>query len=219
MTIPTPIPTPTSNPPSPPPDADRSPTSEPAGRGRRVAVIASAVVLLLALVGVGSWAWWFRPSARDPVVRFTQSVPADVEAEARAAVADFVDTFEAHRDCPGTAEVVLVRNVAGGDARYVEGEGAIEIEIPTTPERFRESLVHELAHHVEHRCPEFEQVRRSWADRTGVAWTGQERWEERPSEQWAEVVVEMVLGERRLHGDEMRIDPTLVALAADWIEG
>ncbi len=182
-------------------------------------MIALVSVLMLAAVGVGLWAWLLRPPPRDPVVRFTQPIPADVEAEARAAVAAFVAVFETRRDCAGTAGVELVRDVEGGDARYVEHDAAIEIEIPTTPERFRESLVHELAHHVEHRCPEFEQLRQAWTQHTAIAWSGQERWEERLSEQWAETVVELVLGERLLHGDEMRIDPTLVVLASDWIEG
>jgi hypothetical protein len=214
----TPTRTQTASPPSPPPDPGGPPDAATRVSRVRVAVIALASVLVVVSLGVGVWAWLLRPPPRDPVVRFTQSIPVDVEAETRAAVAEFVAVFEARRDCAGTAGVELVRDVEGGDARYLDEDAAIEIEIPTTPERFRESLVHELAHHVEHRCPDFEQLRRAWTEHTGTAWSGQERWDERPSEHWAEVVVEMVLGERLLHGDEMRIDPTLVVLASDWIE-
>lgn len=214
----TPTPTSTASPPSPPPEVDGA-RGAPASSRRRLVLIVSGLALTLVAVGIGLWAWLLRSSPRDPVVRFTQPIPADVEAEARAAVADFVTVFEARRDCAGTAEVVLVRDVEGGDARYVDSDAVVEIEIPTTPERFRESLVHELAHHVERRCPQFEDLLRAWDAQTAVPWTGQELWEDRPSEQWAEVVVEMVLGERRLHGEDMPIDAALVVLAQEWIEG
>lgn len=182
-------------------------------------VAVAAVVVVAVVVATVGWATWPRPQASDPVVRFVQPVPTDVESEARAAVADFVAVFDARRGCAGTAEVVLVRDVEGGDARYLDSEGVIEIEIPTTPERFRESLIHELAHHVEHRCLDFAELRRAWTEQTGIVWSGQDRWEDRPSEQWAEVVVEVVLGERMLHDDDMPIDANLVVLAVDWIEG
>lgn len=216
----TPIPTPTANPPSPPSEAGDGPTGPARTRRPRRVVWAGGLVVLAVAVAllVGSF-WRFGASAHDPVIRFTQPVPVDVDTNARAAVASFVALLGARRDCVGTAEVVLVRDVAGGDARYLATDGTVEIEIPTTPARFRESLIHELAHHVEHRCPDFDRLRRSYVGRTAIVWTGQERWEERPSEQWAELVVELVLGERMLHGDEMSIDPVLVELVADWLAG
>jgi hypothetical protein len=214
----TPTRTPTSNPPSPAPERELE-CSRPRRRDHRIALAAVIAASVVVLAAIAVWMMWLRSTPRDPVIRFTQPIPADVETEARAAVADFVDVFAARRDCMGTAEVVLVDEVDGGDARYVDVDGVIEIEIPTTPERFRESLVHELAHHVERTCPDFAVLRGTWAEQTGIDWSGQDRWEDRPSEQWAEVVVEMVLGERMLHGDEMPIDADLVVLAVDWIEG
>ncbi len=176
------------------------------------------VVFASAGVALAAWFGWFRP-AREPVVRFGQPIPADVEAEARAAVADYVGVFAARRACAPPADVVLVRDVEGGDARYVAEDGRVEIEIPTTPARFRESLVHELAHHLEHRCADFGELREAWLAQAGGAWSGHQRWEDRPSEQWAEAVVDIVLGERILHGDEMVLDPELVALVREWADG
>jgi len=207
------IPTSTSNRPD-------SPSDPPVRRWvRRKIVSTIGVVVVAVIIGVVALYGWIREPQRDPVVRFAQAIPSDVEGEARAAIAEFTDVFGPRRACIPTAHVVLVRDVDGGDARYLADAAAIEIEIPTTPARFRESLVHELAHHVERACPAFADLRDEWLARSGaVAWSGQERWEDRPTEQWAEAVVGLVLGERLLHGDEMTIDPDLVLLAGEWLD-
>ena len=151
---------------------------------------------------------------------FVQAVPDDVEAEAGAAVAAFRARFEARRGCLGGAEVVLVDEVADGDARYLPEEDLIEIEIPTSPRRFRESLVHELAHHVEHSCPDFDPVRRDIQAVTGSEdWSGAVRWADRPAELWAEAVVELVLGERVRFARSVPVDPAIVDIARAWASG
>ena len=187
-------------------------------RRRTMAIVAIVVVGVALAAGVGVAAW--PRHDHRPLVRLVQHVPDDVEREARAAVARFASVFAARRGCIPTAEVVLVREIEGGDARYLAEDAIVEIQIPTTPARFRESLVHELAHHVELTCPAFGELRAAWlAGVAETAWSGQERWEDRPSEQWAETVVEIVLGERRLHGDEMSLDAERSAAAAAWIAG
>ena len=114
--------------------------------------------------------------------------------------------------------MVLVDDVPDGDARYLRAEAVIEIEIPTSPRRFRDSLVHELAHHVERRCPDFPVVRNEVLAITGAdSWTGQPRWADRPSELWAESVVEVVLGERVRFGRTVPLDPALVEVVGSWI--
>jgi hypothetical protein len=148
-----------------------------------------------------------------------QDVPADVRAELDVTWARFTDRFEARTSCIGTVSLELVRDVEGGDARYVHRRARIEIEIPTTPARFRESVVHELAHHVEHTCPDFEQLRDELHPRWGGPdrpWTGGDVWAEIPSEMWAEAVVELVNGERIRHADEIVVDPQVVELIVAW---
>lgn len=191
---------------------------DPDRRRTRRWVIAAIAGALVGAVGVAvAVAAWPRAD-REPVVRLVQPVPADVEAEVRAAVAEFVAVFEPRRDCIGGAAVELVATVGGGDARYRAEHALIEIEIPTTPERFRESLVHELAHHVEHSCADFDELRVAILELQGeTAWASQPHWPDRPSEQWAETVVAIVLDERVRHGGEIPLDLELIELVAAWI--
>jgi hypothetical protein len=194
---------------SPPPDERRS--------RRRLALAGSIVVALVGAATIGAIVAWPSDGPAAPVVTFVQPVPDDVETEARSAVAAFVEQFAARRACIGGAEVMLVDEVPDGDARYLAAEALIEIEIPTSPRRFRDSLVHELAHHVEHRCPNFAALRDEIMALTGAAaWTGQTRWADRPSELWAESVVEAVLGERVRFGRSVPMDPALVDAVRDW---
>jgi hypothetical protein len=197
---------------SPPPDERRR-------HGRRL-VVAGAIATIVGAAVAGAIVAWPSDEQAAPVVTFVQPVPHDVETEARSAVAAFVERFATRRECAGGAEVLLVDEVPDGDARYLPAEAVIEIEIPTSPRRFRDSLVHELAHHVEHRCPDFTALRDEVLALTGAtAWTGQHRWADRPSELWAESVVEVVLGERVRFGRSVPIPPVLVDAVRDWADG
>jgi hypothetical protein len=193
-------------------------TSSPSDRRRRLRLI-GAVVLVGVIVGVGAVARARSGSvSAEPVVRMRQRVPTAVEQEVRIAVADFVGVFAARRRCIGGAELQLVHEIDDGDARYVAAEYLIEIEIPTSPRRFRESLVHELAHHVDHSCPDADVLRTELVTVVGATgWTGQERWEDRPSELWAEAVVEIVLGERVRFERSVPLDHGVVEAARRWI--
>lgn len=195
-------------------------TSSPSDRRRRVRLVDVVVFVgVVVAVGVGA-AVWARSGnvATEPVVRMRQRVPAAVEQEVRATVADFVAVFAARRGCIGGAELQLVREIDDGDARYDVAENLIEIEIPTSPRRFRESLVHELAHHVDRSCPDADMLRTDVMTVIGATdWTGQERWEQRPSELWAEAVVEIVLGERVRFERSIPLDHGVVDAARRWI--
>jgi hypothetical protein len=197
-------------------------TSSPSDRRRPIGragaiVLAAVVAAVAAAVGVGIAV--AAPSGSvEPVVRMRQRVPAGVEQEVRATVADFVAVFEARRGCLGGAELELVRELDDGDARYIAADRLIEIEIPTSPRRFRESLVHELAHHVDHSCPDAHVMRTDVMTAIGATdWSGQQRWEERPSELWAETVVEIVLGERVRFERSIPLDERVVDAARRWI--
>jgi len=183
---------------------------------RRVAVFA---LVAAALVAVGVALVSDVPRADLIVV---QEVPSDVQAEVDILWRRFVGTFGARRSCFGDVSLMLVRDVEGGDARYVGAESLIEIEIPTTPARFRESLAHELGHHVERTCIEFSELRAAMLtelDMADSSWSGGDVWEQIPAEIWAEGVVGLVNGERILHGDDMPIDPSITALIEAWARG
>ena len=184
---------------------------------RRFWIAAGAAIAVVGLIGVITvLAVRQNPKARIIVV---QDVPADVRAEMNATWGRFIDRFADRRRCFSDVSVVLVDQVDGGDARYVGDEARIEIEIPTTPARFRESLTHELAHHVERTCDEFDELRTTLHPVFGGPdrpWIGGEIWEEIPSELWAEAVVALVNGDRLLHGDDMPIDEAVIDLIAKW---
>ena len=61
----------------------------------------------------------------------------------------------------------------------------------------------------------------AWADASGTqsaGWTAGE-WQERPSEQFAETVVQVVLGERVRFGRTMTLPDYAEPLVTDWFAG
>lgn len=184
---------------------------------RRFWIAAVAALAIVGLIGVIT----VRAVRPDPKARIIvmQDVPDDVLAEMNTTWGRFIDRFADRRTCFADVTVVLVDRVEGGDARYVGDEALIEIQIPTTPARFRESLTHELAHHVERTCDEFDDLRTTLHPQFGGPdrpWNGGETWEETPSELWAEAVVALVNGERLLHADDMPIDEDAIDQIAEW---
>jgi acetylornithine deacetylase/succinyl-diaminopimelate desuccinylase-like protein len=180
-------------------------SSDP-GRGRGPIALA----LLALAVGCGA-----RPATPQLVV--PQPVPPDVTAELDAVWSGFLAVFGGRLDCIPDVTVLLVADVDGGDARYVPSDARVEIAIPTTPARFRESVAHELAHHVEHQCPSFSELQADLQHRFGDgAWSTGDTWEELPSERWAEHVVELVNGERIRHATEVPVSAALLDMIAAW---
>lgn len=176
-----------------------------------------SIVVILALSNVATSA--AAPPTREASLKVVQDVPADVQAELDLTWSRFLDHFGSRRGCFDDVSVVLVPQVRGGDARYVIDERLIEIQIPTTPARFRESFAHELAHHVEHTCPEFVELKAVLQPRLGGlygAWSSGAVWEEIPSELWAEGVVQLVNGVRILHADDMPVDASVIRLIEAW---
>ena len=161
-------------------------------------------------------------SSRAPRLRFVQDVPDDVRRASDATFERFLERFAGRAACVDNVSVELVRAVDGGDARYVAGDRRIEIRIPTTPRRYEESLAHELAHHLERTCDEFEPLRVALEPLLGgdeVAWASGPVWEEIPSERFAEAVVELVNGARIRHTDTVAVDPAAREVIARWGTG
>ena len=159
---------------------------------------------------------------RVAVPTFTQQVPADVRRETGATWAAFTARFAARADCWDDVSIELVRVVDGGDARYVAADARIEIRIPTTPARYRESLVHELAHHVERTCADFVSLRSALGPLLAGGtdtWFSGATWEAVPSERYAEAVVELVNEQRIRHEDDVPVDDEVIALVERWGAG
>lgn len=184
----------------------------------RRAVVGAVLVVVAGVAAYGAVRWWTHPQPAELVV--VQDVPDDVRRELAASWERFEQVFPARLTCIDEVDVVLVGEVADGDARYLRSEATIEIEIPTTPARFRESVAHELAHHVEWTCPAFSSLRREiLLELDTDDWSTGPSWFETPSEIWAEHVVELVDGERRRHRDEIPADPAVLALIERWGAG
>lgn len=146
-----------------------------------------------------------------------QDVPPDVHAELTTIWSAFTTLFEARLACIDDVRVLLVRDVDGGDARYVAATSTIEVEIPTTPARFRESVAHELAHHVERSCDDFAGLRDEVGPMLGGGdwWSGR-TWYDTPSERWAEHVTELLVDERVRHVDEIPVSGEVLAAIIRW---
>lgn len=148
-----------------------------------------------------------------------QPVPDDVTLELVTVWQGFLELFQQRADCIPDVTVWLVDDVTGGDARYLPVESRIEVAIPTSPRRFRESVAHELAHHLEHGCAEFSELRDALSDEldpTGSGWHAGDRWEEIPSERWAEHVVHLVNGERVRFADDIPLFPAVLDEITRW---
>ncbi len=162
-------------------------------------------------------------ATQDPEPRLvpTQDLPDDVAILLDETWTGFLDAAPAHRDCIGTVRIELVGDVDGGDAAYRPDERLILVEIPTSPRRFPESVVHELAHHLDAVCRPDRDLRSGLRIAQGIEadrpWARSERWEDRPAEHLAEAVVEVVRGERVLHGDLLPLAPETVELVERWL--
>jgi hypothetical protein len=185
------------------------------------ALAALAWVTVAAAVGAASFVAVRRITAADLVT--DQDLPADVRAEVDTTWAAFLEVFGPRRHCFDDVRLRLVGEVGGGDARYLPDGRRIEIEIPTSPARFRDSLAHELAHHVEHSCGAFGELRREFAALPGLAgrdWNDEDdRWEDRPAELWAEAAVELVTGTRVRTGRTFDLPTGSTEIVAAWAAG
>ena len=140
--------------------------------------------------------------AGPAAVLFEEGVPPDVQALTRTTWDRFVSAFPARAECLHPVIVVAARELqhrAGYDpARHV-----VRIRIPGTAPNLSASLIHGFAHHLEFTCPAHRGLRGPFLAAQGLPprapWFEGPSWEQTPSEQFAEAVVEAVLGERHAH--------------------
>ncbi len=168
-----------------------------------------AVLGLLALAACGGG---------GPALTFAESTPADVRELATGVLADTAAALPAHARCLDGATLVGDRDLA--DRAEYEPEGArVVLRIPATAGQLTVSLVHELAHHLEFACPAQRDVRAPFLEASGLPgdtrWFEGPSWEETPSEQFAEAVVQLVVG----HPDRRRpvhVSARALAVVAGW---
>jgi hypothetical protein len=184
----------------------------------RSTIIAIVGIALAATVAI-AWALDTGDES-SPTLIVGDSVASDFEALARQTFDEFVVATPAIADCFGAPRLEAA---PGLDelATYDRHSVTIAVRVPATAPSLTESLVHEFAHHAEAACSSHQELRGDFltaqGHEPGTAWFGDDRWEDRPSEQYAEAVVQVVLGERRRNQLLIRLTPEAVALIADWL--
>ena len=181
-------------------------------RLRRLAVVATV------LTGAVWAAFEFGPSI-DP----RQRLPDDVALLTASTWDRFEAAFPAQAGCLTDVELELVEEVAGGAARYIASERLILIEIPTSPRRYVESLTHELAHHLDAGCDADLAIGATIRTAQGLdpqaPWEGARAWAARPSEHYAEAVLEYVTGDRYTHADVIDVSEEGLDVVRAWAGG
>jgi hypothetical protein len=182
-------------------------------RRSRIALVVLAAVAAVAVVA----------SARPigPTVRFTDETPGDLRAVTTRAWERFTTAFPGRRECLGDVTVGVAWRLPDR-ARYEPEAALVLIRAPGTAANLEATLLHEFAHHAEHRCSPSAAFRRRFVTAAslpaGTAWFGGDVWEEIPSERFAEAAVRYVLREPPPHV-LFTVDPDEVRAVAAWAAG
>ena len=132
-----------------------------------------------------------------PDITFADDVPRDFREVAIDAWVRFTTAFGSRRDCLGPINVKVAWELAD-QASYDPVSGLVTVRVPGTAPNLSASLVHEFAHHLEFTCEAHGRLRPGFLEAAGLppssAWFGAARYEDIPSERFAEAVVTLVLG-------------------------
>jgi hypothetical protein len=183
--------------------------------------IAGITVLLVVVAGIAV-AWVVDDTDPGRLV-MGDDVPDDLRVLATGVFDAFEERFDARLGCMSDVRLVPAWEGLDDRARYLPGSRVIELRVPATANLLEGSLVHELAHHLEATCADHEDLRPAFLEAqghsAGTDWFRGDAWENTPSEQFAETVVQVVLGERLHHGLQMPIAGEAVDVVASWGRG
>ncbi len=178
-----------------------------------------AVLVLAAIAAAAALA--ASGAAGRPGLRFTDETPRDLRAVAEETWRRFTAAFPGRSDCLGVLTVGVAWRLPDR-ARYEPGAGLVLVRAPGTAANLEATLVHEFAHHAEHRCPMDASFRRRFVDAAGLPegtpWRGTGAWDRVPSERFAEASVFVVLGGPPPHV-LIRVHPDEVRAVAAWAAG
>ena len=153
-----------------------------------------------------------------PAVVFPDDTPEDFAELAEAVFEDFVAAFPDQRECIGKAEIRVAWEL-DDRALYDPENDVVTVRVPATAPHLTSSIVHELGHRLEFRCPSQRDVRRPFLEALGLdpetAWSDRTTYETSPSEMWAEAVIRHVLG-RPDSRRPLQVTPAAVHVVADW---
>lgn len=175
----------------------------------------AAVVMSLQLAGCTT-------GETNPELELADSVAEDLAALSHETFAAFVAAAGGLQSCIGSPRLEAVANL-DELALYDPATSSIQLRVPATGPSLRHSLIHELAHHVEATCESHVHIRSHFMRAQGLpgsgSWFDAENWSAAPSEQFAEAVVEVVLGGRDRHLLLVRITPQARRVVDAWLGG
>jgi hypothetical protein len=186
----------------------------------RRAQAVGVILFLIAMVPFAA-ADSLTPAGREPALILSSGTPQDLQRVVRATWGRFARAFPARTAC---FEPVTVTGAweLGDRATYDPGEREVTVRIPGTAPNLAATLVHEFAHHLEFTCPTQQSIRMSFIAAQklprGSAWFEGSTWEQTPSENFAETVVEYVLERRPAHA-RLVISADALVVVGDWARG
>lgn len=174
--------------------------------------------IVLAGVAVGGLAVAL-PSRAE--LRFTDETPQDLRAVASDAWERFTDAVPACRDRLDAPTIGVAWELPDR-ARYEPDPALVLIRAPGTEANLAAALLHEYAHHAEHRCGLTDDFRRRFTAAGGLPaatpWRAGPSWAETPSERFAEATVFLVLGRPPPHV-LIHVHPEEIEAVASWARG
>jgi hypothetical protein len=190
------------------------------------------VIIFLALAG------GFAPRREDlgrsyapgnghlPRLIVDDSVAGDLQALAEETWGTFLMVFQARTGCFGDVRLHAARDL-GDRAAYDPATAIVTIRVPASAVMLQGALIHEWAHHIEFQCDAHRALRPAFLAAQGLPadtpWrlsdtpaSGSDKaWADSPSEQYAEAVIEVVLGRRQIP-TTVRVRVEAVRVIRDW---
>lgn len=150
-----------------------------------------------------------------------ESVATDLAALAQETFEEFAVAAPAAAGCMGDVRLEASRQL-DDLARYNQATATITVRVPANAASLESSLIHELAHHLEVSCPSHVEFRPAFVAAQGhpadTPWFADVAWEEKPSEQFAEAVVAVTVGERRRNQLRIQLTPEALGATRDWLQ-
>jgi hypothetical protein len=194
-------------------------------------VVVGAAILLASLVLAGGimLTGHTRSAVARPRLLMDESVGADLQALAQDTWEQFLAAFAGRAGCFGDVRLHASYDLASrGD--YDPATATVTVRVPGTPAMLQSALLHEWAHHIEFQCPAHQKLRPAflsaqrlapdtpWRPADTPAELPASEWAAIPSEQYAEAVIELVLGSRPIP-TLARVTPEAVQVIREWAAG
>lgn len=164
--------------------------------------------------------------ARQPQLIVDESVDADFEALALETWDAFLAVFRQRQGCFGDVRLEATYRL-DSRAGYDPDTATATVLVPGTAAMLQSGLIHEWAHHIEFQCQAHEELRAAflvaqnlapgtpWRPTGATTNLGSDGWADIPSEQYAEAVVELVLGGRPIPTGA-HVSPGAIRIVKDW---